>query len=41
MTKKEFCEIMAVGAWGFLLAGAVMFPIGIIHGLGIWIGVWP
>ena len=32
---------LTVGAWGFLLAGAIMFPIGIIHGIGIWIGVWP
>ena len=25
-------------AWGFLIAGAIMFPIGIIHGIGIWFG---
>lgn len=25
-------------AWGFLIAGAIMFPIGIIHGYGIWLG---
>ena len=24
--------------WGFLIAGAIFFPIGIIHGLGIWLG---
>lgn len=23
-------------AWGFLLAGAVFFPIGILHGIYIW-----
>jgi len=22
--------------WGFLLAGAVFFPIGIIHGIWLW-----
>lgn len=26
--------------WGFLIAGAIFFPIAIIHGIGIWIGVW-
>ena len=25
--------------WGFLIAGAIMFPIAIVHGIGIWIGV--
>ena len=26
--------------WLFLIAGAVAAPIGIIHGFGIWVGVW-
>ena len=26
--------------WGFLIAGAIMFPIAIVHGIGIWLGVW-
>lgn len=26
------------GLWGFLIAGAIFFPIGIIHGFLIWIG---
>lgn len=25
---------------GFLIAGAVCFPIAIVHGVGIWLGVW-
>lgn len=25
-------------AWGFLIAGAIFFPIGIIHGVMIWFG---
>jgi len=25
-------------SWGFLIAGAIMFPIGVIHGFGIWFG---
>lgn len=28
------------GLWGFLIAGAIFFPIGIIHGFGAWFGVW-
>jgi len=26
--------------WGFLIAGALFFPIAIIHGGGIWFGFW-
>lgn len=26
--------------WGFLIAGALFFPIAIIHGIGIWFGFW-
>lgn len=26
--------------WGFLVAGAIFFPIGIVHGAGVWLGVW-
>ena len=26
--------------WGFLITGAVMSPIGIINGWGIWLGWW-
>ena len=31
---------LTVGAWGFLVAGALVAPIGVIHGTGIWFGVW-
>jgi len=27
-------------AWGFLIAGAVVFPVAWIHGTGIWFGWW-
>lgn len=27
------------GSWGFLIAGAIFAPIGVIHGLMIWLGV--
>ena len=28
------------GMWLLLITGAIMFPIGIIHGFGVWVGVW-
>ena len=26
--------------WGFLIAGALFFPVAVIHGTGVWFGVW-
>jgi hypothetical protein len=26
--------------WGYLIAGAIFFPVGIVHGIGIWFGAW-
>lgn len=26
--------------WGFLIAGGLCAPIGVIHGIGIWFGAW-
>jgi hypothetical protein len=26
--------------WGFLIAGALVFPIAVIHGWGVWFGIW-
>jgi len=31
---------LADGAWGFLIGGALVFPIAIIHGIGIWFGAF-
>lgn len=31
---------LKAGSWGFLIAGAIFFPIAVIHGTGIWIGVF-
>jgi len=28
------------GRWGFLIAGAIFFPIAIMHGLGTWVSAW-
>ena len=27
-------------SWGFLIAGAIMFPVAVIHGFGVWLGIW-
>lgn len=26
--------------WGLLVAGALIFPVGWIHGTGVWLGAW-
>jgi hypothetical protein len=26
--------------YGFLIAGAIVFPIAVIHGIGLWFGWW-
>lgn len=31
---------LANESWGFLIAGAIVIPIAVIHGYGIWIGVF-
>jgi hypothetical protein len=31
---------LKAGSWGFLIAGAIFFPVAIIHGTGIWFGVF-
>jgi hypothetical protein len=34
LTHIFFC--FGNAAWGFLLAGAIFFPIGILHGFYLW-----
>jgi predicted membrane channel-forming protein YqfA (hemolysin III family) len=29
---------LKTASWGFLIAGAVFFPVGCVHGTGIWFG---
>lgn len=29
---------LKTASWGFLIAGAILFPIANIHGIGIWFG---
>lgn len=31
---------LKTGAWGFLIAGALVLPIAWIHGIGSWFGLW-
>ena len=27
-------------SWGFLIAGAIAFPVAWVYGIGYWFGVW-
>jgi len=38
LTSIVFCA--ANGARSLLIAAAVFFPVGIVHGIGIWFGGW-
>jgi hypothetical protein len=31
---------IATSKWLFLLAGAIFFPVGCVHGTGIWFGLF-
>ena len=31
---------LKTASWGFLIAGALVFPVAFIHGTGCWLGVW-
>lgn len=31
---------ISTSKWIFLLAGAIFFPVGCVHGTGIWFGVF-
>jgi len=38
LTSIVFCA--AHGARPLMIAAAVFFPVGIVHGIGIWFGGW-
>jgi hypothetical protein len=38
MTHIVVC--LQTAAWGFLIAGAIVFPIAWVHGTGIWLGIF-
>ena len=31
---------LKTASWGFLIAGAIFFPVAVIHGTGSWFGAW-
>ena len=31
---------LKTASWGFLIAGSIFFPVGCVHGTGIWFGVF-
>lgn len=34
------CYCLAAGKWGFLIAGAILFPVAVVHGTGLWLGIF-
>jgi hypothetical protein len=38
LTSIVFCS--AHGQRPLLIAGAAFFPIGVVHGIGVWLGGW-
>ena len=38
LTSIVFCA--ANDCWSLLIASASFFPVGIVHGVGIWFGGW-
>jgi hypothetical protein len=38
LTSIVFCAVG--GLWPLLIASATFFPIGIVHGIGVWFGGW-
>jgi hypothetical protein len=38
LTSIVFCS--ANGQRPLLIAGAAFFPIGVVHGIGVWLGGW-
>jgi hypothetical protein len=38
LTHVIFC--LMTSSWGFLVAGALLFPIACVHGTGLWFGLW-
>jgi len=31
---------LKTASWGFLIAGALFFPVAWVHGTGVWFGMW-
>ena len=31
---------LKAASWGFLIAGAIFFPVAIVHGVGVWFGAF-
>jgi hypothetical protein len=38
LTSIVFCSVNSLRT--LLIAGAVFFPIGVVHGIGVWFGGW-
>ena len=31
---------LKAASWGFLIAGAIFFPVAVVHGTGVWFGAF-
>jgi hypothetical protein len=31
---------LKTASWGFLIAGAICAPVGVVHGIGVWVGAF-
>lgn len=31
---------LKAASWGFMIAGAIFFPVAVVHGVGIWFGAF-
>jgi hypothetical protein len=38
LTSIVFCATH--GVWPLLIAAAAFFPVGVVHGIGVWFGGW-
>jgi hypothetical protein len=37
---QHFYTCVMTARWVLLIAGAIVAPIGVVHGFGIWFGFW-
>ena len=38
LTSIVFCSTSS--SWPLLVAGGLFFPVGVVHGVGLWFGGW-
>ena len=38
LTSIVFCSVSS--SWPLLITGMLFFPVGVVHGVGLWFGGW-